>query len=866
MTDHAARPGSPSEQRRLAALIDANILDTPPEGPFDDIVAIAGAICDVPIALVSLVDRDRQWFKAKTGVNVTQTHVDTSVCALAIEQDALFVIPDLAIDPRTRHFSLVTQPPHIRFYAGYPIVTAGGHPLGSLCAIDVIPRPEGLTDRQALALEALARQVAIEIERGAAGRPPAIPFGGAPSIGMWDWDVQNDLVRADEGFAALFGVDPARAAQGAPIAAFFDGVHPDDVEQVRAAVDRAITTGETYDTQYRVIGPDGHWRWMASRGQCEMAPDGTPLRFPGASFDIHARKSAELRLAALLELGDRLGASGDAGDLAYAAAEVLGRSLGASRAGYGVVDPAAETIRPEREWAAPGISTYPGTLHFRDYGSFIDDLQAGEAVVIADVDEDPRTRGVAHMPKSLQVHALINLPLIENGQFVALLFVNQDRPRAWSREEIDFVREVAERTRFAVERRRAEQELATLNSSLEAQVEARTRDLLLAEDSLRQAQKMEAVGQLTGGLAHDFNNLLTGISGAIEMMQARIAQGRAGELDRYITAAQGAARRAAALTHRLLAFSRRQTLDPKPVDVNRLIAGIEELVCRTVGPAIQVEVVGAMGLWPAMVDPNQLENAVLNLCINARDAMPEGGQLIIQTLNLELDEEAAAPLELAPGPYVRLSVQDTGTGMSAEVMERVFEPFFTTKPIGQGTGLGLSMIYGFMRQSGGQVRMASRLGHGTTMQLLLPRLAGAEDAATADSAEPPALDPYARGEVLLVEDEAPVRALIAEALAEVGCRVTAVADGHAALEYLRGDAPIDLLLTDVGLPGGLNGRQVADAGRQLRPGLRVLFITGYAANAAVGAGQLDAGMEVMTKPFQAAELARRVQAILAPRG
>lgn len=213
---------------------------------------------------------------------------------------------------------------------------------------------------------------------------------------------------------------------------------------------------------------------------------------------------------------------------------------------------------------------------------------------------------------------------------------------------------------------------------------------------------------------------------------------------------------------------------------------------------------------------------------------------------------------------MRLGVQDTGTGMSAEVMERVFEPFFTTKPIGQGTGLGLSMIYGFMRQSGGQVRMASRLGHGTTMQLLLPRLDGAEDAIAADGVEPAALDPHTRGEVLLVEDEAPVRALIAEVLGEAGCRVTAVADGHAALEYLRGAAPIDLLLTDVGLPGGLNSRQVADAGRQLRPGLRVLFVTGYAANAAVGAGQLEAGMEVMTKPFQAAELARRVQAILAP--
>lgn len=413
-------------------------------------------------------------------------------------------------------------------------------------------------------------------------------------------------------------------------------------------------------------------------------------------------------------------------------------------------------------------------------------------------------------------------------------------------------------------RRDAENRLRELTASLEERVRERTDELLLAEEKLRQSQKMEAVGQLTGGLAHDFNNLLTAVTMGLDLLQQRIEAGRYDRLERYLEMARSGASRAASLTQRLLAFSRRQTLAPTAVDVNQLVDGMGDILRRTLGPSIQTHFQLASPLWRVLVDAPQLENALLNLCINARDAMPEGGQLIIETHNIELDAEAAASLELAPGPYVRLGVQDTGTGMSAEVMERVFEPFFTTKPIGQGTGLGLSMIYGFMRQSGGQVRMASRLGHGTTMQLLLPRLDGAEDAIAADGVEPAALDPHTRGEVLLVEDEAPVRALIAEVLGEAGCRVTAVADGHAALEYLRGAAPIDLLLTDVGLPGGLNGRQVADAGRQLRPGLRVLFVTGYAANAAVGAGQLEAGMEVMTKPFQAAELARRVQAILAP--
>lgn len=242
-----------------------------------------------------------------------------------------------------------------------------------------------------------------------------------------------------------------------------------------------------------------------------------------------------------------------------------------------------------------------------------------------------------------------------------------------------------------------------------------------AEEALRQSQKMEAVGQLTGGIAHDFNNLLTGIMGSLEMLQTRLRQGRFSDVDRYVAAAQGASKRAAALTHRLLAFSRRQTLDPKPTDVNRLAMGMEELVRRTVGPQITLEVVTAAGLWPALIDSPQLESALLNLCINARDAMPEGGRITIETANKWLDDRAARERDLPPGQYISLCVTDTGTGMTPDVIEHAFDPFFTTKPIGQGTGLGLSMVYGFARQSGGQVRIYSELGEGTTMCLYFPR-------------------------------------------------------------------------------------------------------------------------------------------------
>ncbi|MFA5963196.1 MAG: PAS domain-containing protein [Sphingomonas sp.] len=385
------------------------------------------------------------------------------------------------------------------------------------------------------------------------------------------------------------------------------------------------------------------------------------------------------------------------------------------------------------------------------------------------------------------------------------------------------------------------------------------------EESLRQAQKMEAVGQLTGGLAHDFNNLLTGISGALEMMQLRLKQGRVDALPRYIGAAQTAAGRAAALTHRLLAFARRQPLDPQPLDVARLIAGIEDLLRGTVGPTVDLRILHAADSWPVQVDANQLENALLNLCINARDAMPDGGVLTVETANVWLDEASAAERDLTPGAYLTLCVSDTGVGMPPEVAARAFEPFFTTKPKEQGTGLGLSMIYGFARQSGGRIHIRSAPGAGTTMSLYLPRHLGT------------ALDRREGGRratirrvagdevVLVVEDEPAVRMLVTDLLDELGCAAIEAGDGAEGVAVLRSDRRIDLLITDVGLPGGMNGRQVADAARAARPGLPVLFITGFAENAVVGDGPLEAGMELLAKPFTIDALAARITRLIGVR-
>jgi signal transduction histidine kinase/CheY-like chemotaxis protein len=396
-----------------------------------------------------------------------------------------------------------------------------------------------------------------------------------------------------------------------------------------------------------------------------------------------------------------------------------------------------------------------------------------------------------------------------------------------------------------------------LTKRREAQIE-----LEKSQQALFQSQKMEAVGQLTAGLAHDFNNLLTGITGSLDLMKARLAQGRINELERYITAAQGAASRAATLTHRLLAFSRRQPLAPKAVNANKLISGMEELIRRSVGPQVQIETVLAAGLWPCFCDANQLENAILNLCINARDAMPNGGRLTVETANTWLDDATAKQRDMEPGQYIAICVTDTGMGMSPEVIERAFDPFFTTKPMGKGTGLGLSMIYGFARQSNGHARIYSEVGDGTTVKIYLPRYRG-KTAESDSEKEAPSMPRAEPGEtVLVVDDEPTVRMLVGDTLTELGYKGIEAGDAASGLKVLESDVNIDLLITDVGLPGGMNGKELAEAARKHRPDLKVLFITGYAENAAIANGHLDAKMQVLSKPFAIDTLAARIRSII----
>jgi PAS domain S-box-containing protein len=710
-------------------------------------------------------------------------------------------------------------------------------------------------------------RMAAEAARGASDARLALVIEGAKDYAILTADAQGRVADWSAGAEAIFGWKAAEVV-GQPAGMLFtpeDRAQGVDVEELRIAARDGCADDERWH-----LRKDGSRVFM--RGivrPLPPRPDGLPGGFLRIARDETAREVARALRDALAELPERLRDLETPQDITYAAVRLLGETLRVSRVGFGTIDTHTDTLHVERDWTAPDVESLAGTTPLRHYGSFIESLKRNEFVSIQDVRLDDRTSQAAEALEGRSARSFVNVPVVEGGQLVAVLYVNDAFVRQWSMEELAFVREIAERTRLAAERahglaalRASEARLRDSNESLEAKVRERTQDLMAAEAALRQSQKMEAIGQLTGGIAHDFNNLLGAMSTSLQVLERRLGTGKTDNAAHYIGMAQDALRRAAGLTHRLLAFSRRQTLDPKAIDANRLVAGMEDLIRRTMGPSVDVEVVGAGGLWATKIDAAQLESALLNLCINARDAMaPQGGRLTIETANKWLDAREAALRDVLPGQYISICVTDTGTGMSAATIARAFDPFYTTKPMGQGTGLGLSMVYGFVRQSGGQVRVYSEIGRGTTMCLYLPRHKGAAEEDPVEATN----DALMQGEgetILVIEDEATIRLLVVEELTEAGYRVLSAQDAPSGLRLLQSDARIDLLLTDVGLPGGLNGRQVADAGRVSRPGLKVLFITGYAENATVGNGLLDHGMQVITKPFDIAALARRVRVMI----
>ena len=589
--------------------------------------------------------------------------------------------------------------------------------------------------------------------------------------------------------------------------------------------------------------------------------------------DISAEKEAERALAAqathlkvLNETGAALAAELDLERIVQLVTDA-GVRLTRAQFGaffYNVIDAAGESLTLYT-LAGAAREDFDRFGHPRATAVFAPTFKGEGVVRSADITADPRygNNSPHHgMPKNhLPVRSYLAVPVTSrSGEVIGGLFFGHPEPGVFGEDTERLMVGVAGQAAIAIDNARLFEAAQRANQTLEQRVEERTAELEAAHEALRQAQKMEAVGQLTGGIAHDFNNLLTGVIGSLDMMQRQMAKGETSKIERYATTAMTSANRAAALTHRLLAFSRRQPLDPKPVNANRLVSGMEELLRRTIGETIMLEIVTAGGLWQTLCDPHQLESAILNLAINARDAMPDGGKLTVETCNAHLDSAyAAKQREVTPGQYVCICVSDTGTGMSKDTIEKAFEPFFTTKPIGQGTGLGLSMIYGFARQSEGYAKIYSEVGQGTTIKLYLPRYYGEAEGADEEHGELTDAHRAEAGEtVLVVEDESAVRELVVDVLEELGYRAIQAADGPSGLKLLQSGIRIDLLVTDIGLPG-LNGRQVADAAREQRPGLKVLFMTGYAENATIANGFLEPDMEMITKPFAIEALATRIR-------
>jgi PAS domain S-box-containing protein len=600
-------------------------------------------------------------------------------------------------------------------------------------------------------------------------------------------------------------------------------VHPDDREATEKKFRDAVA-GQVrdYTVRYRIIRPnDGELRWISVKSTIERDADGNPVRLVGAHSDITEQVEAE-RALQQSEAEQRKLAS----QLAELNATLAERVEEKTRERDRIWNVSQDLLLVADR---SGVWQTVNPAWTRTLGWSEAELLNRTSEWLDHPDDGGTTR--AHVRKLIAGNTTVRFES---------RFRHKDGTYRW----LSWTG-VSDKDRiYAVARDVTADKAATDR-------------LKAAEEALRQSQKMEAVGQLTGGIAHDFNNLLTGIVGSLDLLQTRLDQGRTENVARYINAAMTSANRAAALTHRLLAFARRQPLIPKSVDANALVVSLEDLLRRTIGETIDLEIVAASGLWCTLCDPNQLESALLNLAINARDAMPDGGKLVIATANARIDGIDADTPALLPGDYIRVDVTDTGTGMSPEVAARAFDPFFTTKPIGQGTGLGLSMIYGFARQSNGHVLIDSKHGAGTTVRLYLPRHHG--DAAEERVASALANEHEATGEtVLVVEDEPVVRGVIVEMLHDQGYRVLEATDGPSGLRMLRLNDRIDLLVTDVGLPG-MNGRQLADQARETRPGLKILFITGYAENVAIAKGFLQPGMEMITKPFDLDNLSQRIR-------
>jgi PAS domain S-box-containing protein len=743
------------------------------------------------------------------------------------------------------------------------------------------------------------------------------------AAGAWEWNVKDDRLYGDGRFAELYGLDPLTTASGLPTGAFFRPIHPEDLMRIRVAVAGIMQGADVFVRDFRVIGRDGDVRWVSARGSAERDADYRTLRFTGVLADITSQKHIEERLRIAQSAGSIGTFEYISGFGTVGVSDEFCRLLGlmpAEALPVRTVNSVLQPGEPPLIGGAKDVETYrefrivrPDNGQHRWIARRGEHRREGPALgerflgVIYDVtaakEAEERLRQLTlTLEERVRERTQERDRVWNNSRDIFVVLGDDKRLRAASPAWTEVVGHPADQVldtplldyiaaddraamAAALERAAVGEDLTSFeirmvsalgelrwiswHTSAETnmtyaygrdvtETKAQADALRQTENQLRQAQKMEAVGQLTGGIAHDFNNMLTGVIGGLAMVRRRLDEGRTADLDRYLDAAATSAERAATLTHRLLAFSRQQPLDPAAVDINVLVKSMADMLRHTLGERVALEVSVDEACWRARTDANQVESAILNLAINARDAMPDGGRLTIQTSNAHIDSVYVASNEgVAQGDYVLIAVSDTGVGMPADVAAKAFDPFFTTKPIGQGTGLGLSMIYGFVQQTGGHVKIRSQPDHGSTVLLYLPRDLSEREPVKSTAA---AMElPRGAGQtVLVVEDDPSVRMLVVEVLGELGYAAIQAADGAAALPVLTSAAPINLMITDVGLPG-LNGRQLAEIAREHRPALPILFLTGYAAGAAVRSEFLGEGMDIAYKPFALETLATAIR-------
>lgn len=1100
-----------TEPERLAALERYAILDTPREPQFDDVVHLAADIFGAPIAVVNLIASGRQWFKAEVGIGADELPLDVSICAHAILQRGLFIVPDTTQDERFACNPLVTGEPRLRFYAGALLETPDGLPLGTLCVLDTQPRPEGITPRQRMTLEVLARQVVtqLELRRALAERDQrARQLEAAVSetveanrvlhetdrrlnavldntrMAVFQMDHQQHCVYANAAAEQLTGYTLAQM-QGRPLHDVVHHKYPDGSHYPleECPIDRAFPERAQMSGEELFVAPDGSFYPVAFTASPILNDAGKPVGTVIEARNIAEEKAARERLMQLAAIAEQsrdfIGiADADAGlvfvneaglrmmglpNLDAACAVPLldyfapscrqliaEQALSAAerdnywegevtlrRVDSGVEFPVLYNLFPIRD--AEGRLTHYATVTrdlsekraadaalrsseaylrllldstseafyaidnagvltmcnraFLQMLGFADEAQIvgrniHEVIHHSHADGTVYTREDCPIARCARLGKPVHVsdeffyradgerfpveyrasPIYAEGTLKGAICTFSDISERREAEQAileaqELYRLAARATNDAIwdwhfatndvlwndalqaaygwapelveptgewwleqihpddrqriddsihraidgtaeswtdeyrfkcadgsytsvfdrghiirdadgvavrmigamldltDRRRAEDALRELNERLEQRVAEAIAEREQVEEALRQAQKMEAVGQLTGGIAHDFNNMLAVVLGSLDLLRRRLGAADTRTL-RYLDAASDGARRATLLTQRLLAFSRQQPLRPEAINANRLVAGMSDILRHSLGGDIRLETVLAGGLWRAEADPHQLENVILNLAINARDAMPDGGWLTIETANCHLDDRyVSSHIGITAGQYVMIAVTDTGVGMAPEVVAKAFDPFFTTKAVGKGTGLGLSQVYGFVRQSGGHVKIYSEVGQGTTIKVYLPRLVGPDEEL---EAEPLLLD-TPLGEhmelILVVEDEPAVRQFSVDALTELGYRVLEADGAASALRLLEMHRDISLLFTDVVMPE-TNGAKLAEHARRLRADLRVLFTTGYTRNAVVHNGVLDPGVDLIGKPYSIEELAAKVRDVL----